>query len=193
MKMARIYLRVSTDEQDLTRQNDIIDNARNNGFYVAGIYKEKASGARVDRPELQRMINDLQPDEVVIAEHIDRISRLPLDSALALINSIKSGARNSPFPALWILPNWLTLNPVLRRLFLNLFRICYSKLPCSWQGMIMKTVANARKKALSWLNGKVGIRGELQIYDSINASLSIVQRIRVLRKQRNFVNVALVL
>ena len=187
MKMARIYLRVSTDEQDLTRQNDIIDNARNNGFYVAGIYKEKASGARVDRPELQRMINDLQPDEVVIAEHIDRISRLPLDSALALINSIKERGAKLAIPGI------VDLIPVLRRLFLNLFRICYSKLPCSWQGMIMKTVANARKKALSWLNGKVGIRGELQIYDSINASLSIVQRIRVLRKQRNFVNVALVL
>ncbi len=54
MKIARIYLRVSTDEQDLTRQNEIIENARNNGFYVAGIYKEKASGARADRPELQR-------------------------------------------------------------------------------------------------------------------------------------------
>ncbi|EOM2509224.1 recombinase family protein, partial [Escherichia coli] len=76
MKIARVYLRVSTDEQDLTRQNEIIENARNNGFYVAGIYKEKASGARADRPELQRMIDDLQLDEVVIAEHIDRISRL---------------------------------------------------------------------------------------------------------------------
>ncbi|HAL7313709.1 TPA: recombinase family protein, partial [Escherichia coli] len=100
MKMARIYLRVSTDEQDLTRQNDIIDNARNNGFYVAGIYKEKASGARVDRPELQRMINDLQPDEVVIAEHIDRISRLPLDSALALINSIKERGAKLAIPGI---------------------------------------------------------------------------------------------
>lgn len=100
MKMARIYLRVSTDEQDLTRQNDIIDNARNNGFYVTGIYKEKASGARVDRPELQRMINDLQPDEVVIAEHIDRISRLPLDSALALINSIKERGAKLAIPGI---------------------------------------------------------------------------------------------
>ncbi|HGF6439286.1 TPA: resolvase, partial [Escherichia coli] len=28
MKIARVYLRVSTDEQDLTRQNEIIENAR---------------------------------------------------------------------------------------------------------------------------------------------------------------------
>lgn len=100
MKIARVYLRVSTDEQDLTRQNEIIENARNNGFYVAGVYKEKASGARADRPELQRMINDLQPDEVVIAEHIDRISRLPLDSALALINSIKERGAKLAIPGI---------------------------------------------------------------------------------------------
>ncbi|ECA0848494.1 recombinase family protein [Klebsiella pneumoniae] len=100
MKIARVYLRVSTDEQDLTRQNEIIENARKTGFYVAGVYKEKASGARADRPELQRMINDLQPDEVVIAEHIDRISRLPLDSALALINSIKERGAKLAIPGI---------------------------------------------------------------------------------------------
>ncbi len=31
----RVLLRVSTDEQDLTRQNEIIENARKTGFYVA--------------------------------------------------------------------------------------------------------------------------------------------------------------
>ncbi|EAM5005937.1 TPA: recombinase family protein [Escherichia coli] len=100
MNVARIYLRVSTDEQELTRQNSIIEDARKRGFYVAGVYKEKASGARADRPELQRMIHDLQPGEVVIAEHIDRISRLPLDSALALINSIKERGAKLAIPGI---------------------------------------------------------------------------------------------
>lgn len=100
MKIARVYLRVSTDEQDLTRQNEIIEGARKNGFYVAGVYKEKASGARADRPELQRMIDDLQPGEVVIAEHIDRISRLPLESALALVNSIKERGAKLSIPGI---------------------------------------------------------------------------------------------
>ncbi len=63
MKVARIYLRVSTDAQDLTRQNDIVHNARAEGYYIVGIYREKASGARADRPELLRMIADLQPGE----------------------------------------------------------------------------------------------------------------------------------
>jgi DNA invertase Pin-like site-specific DNA recombinase len=46
MKVARIYLRVSTDEQDLTRQAEIEQSARSAGYYIAGVYREKASGAR---------------------------------------------------------------------------------------------------------------------------------------------------
>ncbi|MBK1718135.1 recombinase family protein [Thiocystis violacea] len=94
MKIARIYLRVSTDEQDLSRQADIEHSTRAAGYYVAGIYREKASGARADRPELLRMIADLQPGEVVVAEKIDRISRLPLPEAEKLVASIRAkGAR----------------------------------------------------------------------------------------------------
>jgi DNA invertase Pin-like site-specific DNA recombinase len=64
---ARVYLRVSTDEQDLTRQEGIVAAARAAGDYVAAVYREKASGARPDRPELLRMVADLQPGEVVVA------------------------------------------------------------------------------------------------------------------------------
>ena len=92
--VARVYLRVSTDTQDLERQEEIITAAKVAGYYVAGVYREKASGARADRPELLRMIADLQPGEVVIAEKIDRISRLPLPEAERLIASIQAkGAR----------------------------------------------------------------------------------------------------
>ena len=94
MKIARLYLRVSTDEQDLTRQADLELSARQAGYYIAGAYREKASGARADRPELLRMIADLQPGEVVVAEKMDRISRLPLPEAQKLVDSIRAkGAR----------------------------------------------------------------------------------------------------
>lgn len=96
MKVARIYLRVSTEEQDLQRQETIEVNTLDAGYYIAGIYREKASGARADRPELLRMIDDLQDGEVVIAESIDRISRLPLSEAEKLVASIRAkGARLS--------------------------------------------------------------------------------------------------
>lgn len=91
---ARVYLRVSTDEQDLARQDVIVAEARAAGYYVAAVYREKASGARADRPELLRMIDDLQPGEVVVAEKIDRISRLPLTEAELLVATIRAkGAR----------------------------------------------------------------------------------------------------
>lgn len=93
-RIARVYLRVSTDAQDLERQEGISEAAKAAGYYVAGIYREKASGARADRPELLRMIADLQPGEVVIAEKIDRISRLPLAEAERLVDAIRAkGAR----------------------------------------------------------------------------------------------------
>ena len=100
MKIARIYLRVSTDEQDLTRQAQIEDSTRSAGYYIAGVYREKASGARADRPELLRMIADLQPGDVVVAEKIDRISRLPLAEAQRLVDSIRSKGAKLAVPGL---------------------------------------------------------------------------------------------
>jgi hypothetical protein len=94
MRVARVYLRVSTQGQDLDRQESIIAEAREAGYYIAGVYREKASGARADRPELLRLIAGLQPGEVVVAEKIDRISRLPLPEAEKLIETIRNkGAR----------------------------------------------------------------------------------------------------
>ena len=94
IRAARVYLRVSTEEQDLERQEAIVAGAQAAGYYVAAVYREKASGARPDRPELIRMIGDLQLGEVVLAEKIDRISRLPLPDAEALVATIRAkGAR----------------------------------------------------------------------------------------------------
>lgn len=95
-KIARIYLRVSTNEQDLGRQERIVNDARDAGYYIAGVYREKASGANMERSELKRMLADLQPGDVIIAERIDRLSRLPLPEAEALIDTIRQkGAKLS--------------------------------------------------------------------------------------------------
>jgi DNA invertase Pin-like site-specific DNA recombinase len=100
MQIARLYLRVSTDTQDLARQADIERNARVAGYYIAGVYREKASGARADRSELLRMIADLQPGEIVIAEKVDRISRLPLPEAERLVGSIQAKGAKLAIPGL---------------------------------------------------------------------------------------------
>ena len=100
VRVARIYLRVSTDEQDLARQELVVDQAKAAGYYVAAVYREKASGARPDRPELLRMIADLQPGEVVMAERIDRISRLPLPAAEQLVDAIKAKGAKLAVPGI---------------------------------------------------------------------------------------------
>lgn len=96
LKVARIYIRVSTKAQDMERQESLVSSTKAAGFYVAGVYREKESGTRADRPELLRMIDDLQPGEVVVAEKMDRISRLPLPEAEKVVASIRAkGARVS--------------------------------------------------------------------------------------------------
>ncbi len=90
----RIYIRVSTDEQILDRQNYLIEDAKRQGYFIAGVYREKISGTVENRPELQRLIEELQPGDFVLAERIDRISRLPLEAAEKLIDRIRAkGAR----------------------------------------------------------------------------------------------------
>ncbi len=79
----------------------MVSDAKARGYYIAGVYREKASGARADRPELLRMISDLQSGEVVIAEKIDRISRLPLPEAEKLVQSIKETEA-----LVWLSPAW---------------------------------------------------------------------------------------
>jgi DNA invertase Pin-like site-specific DNA recombinase len=89
-------MRVSTKEQDIRRQDAITESARQAGYYIAGVYRDTVSGVRYDRPELLRMIDDLQPGDVVIAEQMDRLSRGPLAEAEKLIETIRSkGARIS--------------------------------------------------------------------------------------------------
>ena len=50
------------------------------------------------------MIGDLQPGEVVIAEKIDRISRLPLPEAERPVASIQAKGASPPSPAWSIYP-----------------------------------------------------------------------------------------
>lgn len=89
-KIARIYCRVSTKEQNLDRQLNLKHWAEQRGFYVAHIYAEKQSGRTSNRTQLKEMLNDLQDGETVIAENIDRLSRLPLSEAEKLIEQIKN-------------------------------------------------------------------------------------------------------
>ena len=58
----------------------------------------RTSGALPDRPELLRMIADLQPGEVVIAEKIDRISKSRHQKRKTLVNAIRARGAKLAIP-----------------------------------------------------------------------------------------------
>src|SRR5690242_17170973 len=70
------YARVSTYGQTLDSQ---LDQLRKAGCSSRNIYREKVTGARPDRRELNRMLGELAPGDVVKVTRIDRLARSTFD------------------------------------------------------------------------------------------------------------------
>ncbi|CAM6725443.1 hypothetical protein DN594_08005 [Enterobacter cloacae] len=72
-----IYLRASTAEQDSARAEvELRTFAAANGLTVCGVYLENISGTKLERPQLNKLLNDAGHGFVVLVEKIDRLSRL---------------------------------------------------------------------------------------------------------------------
>lgn len=73
----RAYLRASTSDQNASRAADDLDRfAMEKGLRIAARYIENESGAKLDRPELFRLLADCQSGDVLLVEQVDRLSRL---------------------------------------------------------------------------------------------------------------------
>jgi DNA invertase Pin-like site-specific DNA recombinase len=70
------YARVSTYGQTLDSQ---LEQLRKAGCGSPNIYREKVTGARPDRRELNRMLGKLAPGDVVTVTRIDRLARSTFD------------------------------------------------------------------------------------------------------------------
>ena len=68
------YARVSTRDQDLAAQDAELMAAG-----CAKVFKEKASGAKTDRPELAKVIGRLEPGDVLVVTRLDRLARSTRD------------------------------------------------------------------------------------------------------------------
>jgi DNA invertase Pin-like site-specific DNA recombinase len=64
------YARVSTEEQELTAQMELLE-----AVPCDKIFKEKASGAKVDRPQLSAMLDYVREGDTVVVCKLDRIAR----------------------------------------------------------------------------------------------------------------------
>lgn len=80
------YARVSTEQQNLDRQIDMITSY---GVDKRNIYKEKITGTKSNREQLNRMIDELQQGDVVIIADLTRISRSTKD-LLKIVDDIKN-------------------------------------------------------------------------------------------------------
>lgn len=68
------YARVSTDDQDLRLQRAALTEAG-----CRRIYEEKVSGARRDRPELARLLDNVRSEDVLVVTRLDRLARSTRD------------------------------------------------------------------------------------------------------------------
>ena len=81
------YARVSTRDQDLAAQD-----AELRAVGCAKVFKEKASGAKSDRPELAKVIRRLEPGDVLVVTRLDRLARSTRDLLNVLDELAKRGA-----------------------------------------------------------------------------------------------------
>jgi len=81
------YARVSTNGQDLGAQ---VAELQASG--CGNIYKEKASGAKTDRPALAKLIRRLEDGDVLLVTRLDRLARSTRDLLNILAEIGKRGA-----------------------------------------------------------------------------------------------------
>ena len=81
------YARVSTNGKDLSAQDAELRSAG-----CAKVFKEKVSGAKTDRPELAKAIQQLEPGDVLVVTRLDRLARSTRDLLNVLDEIAKRGA-----------------------------------------------------------------------------------------------------
>lgn len=93
------YARVSTEEQNLNRQ---IDALVKYGVDKRNIYQEKITGTKMDREQLNKLLNELQAEDIVVIADLTRISRSTKD-LLEIIEKIKDkGASIKSIKDTWL-------------------------------------------------------------------------------------------
>src|SRR5215472_12950423 len=90
------YARVSTRDQDLASQVAALQAAG-----CGNIFKEKASGAKTDRPELAKAIRRLEAGDMLVVTRLDRLARSTRDLLNILDAVAKAGASFKSLADAW--------------------------------------------------------------------------------------------
>ena len=86
-----LYMRVSTVQQNLERQEQVLLNyAEENKLTVSDrYYYEKESGSKLNRPQLMSLLDFAQKGDAILVEQVDRLSRLNAEDWEVLKTKIK--------------------------------------------------------------------------------------------------------
>ena len=107
--LTRLYLRASTNEQDASRARTALESfANEHGLTIAASYVENESGAKLERPELFRLLADSRPGDTLLVEQVDRLSRLTDADWKRLRSEID--AKHVRIVALDLPTSWMLLN-----------------------------------------------------------------------------------
>lgn len=82
------YARVSTEDQSLDRQIDMLQEAG-----CEKVFQEKITGTKKERPELNKMLEHLRKDDIVIITDLTRLSRSVKD-LFSLVEQIENKGGN---------------------------------------------------------------------------------------------------
>ncbi len=85
--MQYAYIRVSSADQNTARQEEALLKA---GFQPDKIYVEHASAKDTNRPELQKLLEQLRPGDTLLVHSIDRLCRNMMDMC-----AVQPGGNNS--------------------------------------------------------------------------------------------------
>lgn len=105
------YARVSTIDQNLDRQFDQL-----NEYGCARIFSEKVSGAKVIRAELEKMIDQLRENDVVVVTELSRLSRSVKD-LFAVVDKIHAKGANVKS----LRENWVDTTTAQGKLLFTIF------------------------------------------------------------------------
>jgi DNA invertase Pin-like site-specific DNA recombinase len=109
----KAYIRVSSEKQNTARQRKAL---KAEGCKV--FYEEKLSGKNTERPELQRMLSELQEGDIVIVHEISRLSRSVKDLLTIVEDIKKKGASLKSLNESWL--DTTSENP-MNEFLLNIF------------------------------------------------------------------------
>jgi DNA invertase Pin-like site-specific DNA recombinase len=110
MPFVRAYLRASTQDQDAERARAELERfAHERGLQVVAWYTENESGAKLERPELFKLISDARPGDVLLIEQVDRLSRLKASDWETL--KLKLAEKRIRVVSLDLPTSWLAVTP----------------------------------------------------------------------------------